>query len=221
MGRNGLRGPDQPFNQDADVAELRQLRRQLRIPIGWEGMKLELMANHQSTRLHERQRRRTFRSQPPPRQLRHHLLPRRNPGAVQSVVRGDAVLHRQRRRGHARSRRSDVTTATRFSASAGVGVKVPIQSHAGIRGEIRGFYTSLPNDTRAGCATTRTTAISSRARRTSGCISSSEKTVCAERETSPLRTSSIRIAGIEEHFPCAVRLFFPDGHVRSFARLAR
>ena len=33
-----------------------------------------------------------------------------------------------------------------FSASAGVGVKVPIQSHAGIRGEIRGFYTSLPND---------------------------------------------------------------------------
>jgi hypothetical protein len=44
-------------------------------------------------------------------------------------------------------RRSDVSTATRFSASAGVGVKVPIQSHAGIRGEIRGFYTSLPNDT--------------------------------------------------------------------------
>ena len=72
-------------------------------------------------------------------------------------------------------RRSDVSTATRFSASAGIGVKVPIQSHAGIRGEIRGSTPRSRTTRPAGCATTRTTAICSRARRTSGCISSSRE----------------------------------------------
>src|SRR4051812_19045707 len=88
---------------------------------------------------------------------------------------------------------------------------------------------------RAGCATTRTTAICSRGRRTSGCISSFREWGWGVGDKavrnfvfgfyySPLPTphtpTSIWIACIEEHFPCAVLLFFPDGHVRSFVRFA-
>ena len=41
---------------------------------------------------------------------------------------------------------SGTTSENRFSASGGLGVKIPFNRNAGIRLEARGFYTSLPND---------------------------------------------------------------------------
>ena len=39
-----------------------------------------------------------------------------------------------------------VTSENRFSASGGVGVKVPFNRNAGLRVEARGYYTAMPND---------------------------------------------------------------------------
>src|SRR2546430_1106046 len=38
------------------------------------------------------------------------------------------------------------TAENRFSASGGIGVKVPFNRNAGLRVEARGYYTTLPND---------------------------------------------------------------------------
>ena len=38
------------------------------------------------------------------------------------------------------------TSENRFSASGGLGVKVPFNRNAGLRLEARGYYTTLPND---------------------------------------------------------------------------
>ena len=38
------------------------------------------------------------------------------------------------------------TSENRFSASGGIGVKVPFNRNAGLRVEARGYYTTLPND---------------------------------------------------------------------------
>ena len=45
---------------------------------------------------------------------------------------------------------SNVSSANKFSASAGIGVKVPITPNLSIRGEIRGYYTALGSDN--GCS---------------------------------------------------------------------
>ena len=40
---------------------------------------------------------------------------------------------------------SGATSSTRFAASAGIGVKVPINRNVGIKIEERGFFTALSN----------------------------------------------------------------------------
>jgi hypothetical protein len=135
------------FNQDADVASSANFGINLGIPIRPDGMKVELMIDHQSTDFTNGNGGGLF---DPSHRLGNFdityyhagiLVPFNQSYAATPYFIGSAGV------ATLDPRRSDVTTATRFSASAGVGVKVPIQSHAGIRGEIRGFYTSLPNDT--------------------------------------------------------------------------
>jgi len=134
------------FGQNADVASSANFGINLGIPIAPNGMKVELMADHQATNFTTGGDRGLF---DPSHRLGdfdityYHagiLVPFSQSRAITPYFIGSggvAVLD---------PRTSGVSTSTRFSASAGVGVKVPIQDHAGFRGEIRGFYTSLPND---------------------------------------------------------------------------
>ena len=46
---------------------------------------------------------------------------------------------------------SGVASSTRFSGSAGIGVKVPVSPNFGVRLEGRGYFTSLPNDNNFDC----------------------------------------------------------------------
>ena len=46
---------------------------------------------------------------------------------------------------------ADVVAENRFSASAGLGVKVPFNRNVGLRVEARGYYTSLGGDDRGDC----------------------------------------------------------------------
>jgi len=64
-----------------------------------------------------------------------------------------------------------VSPDNRFSASGGIGVKVPVNRNLGLRLEARGYFTSLAA-TVVRAATTATTTISIRARRISECSSS-------------------------------------------------
>jgi hypothetical protein len=133
------------FGQNADVASSANFGVNLGIPLQPNGMKLELMANHQATSFT------TGNSGlfDPNHTLGdfdityYHagiLMPFSQSRGITPYFIGSAGV------ATLDPRTNGVSVSTRFSASAGVGVKVPIQDHAGFRGEIRGFYTSLPND---------------------------------------------------------------------------
>lgn len=134
------------LGQNADVASSANFGVNLGIPIQPNGLKVELMADHQATNF-------TTGSSGlfgPSNRLGdfdityYHagvLVPFAQSYSATPYVIGSAGV------ATLDPRMSGVSSSTRFSASAGIGVKIPIQSHAGFRGEIRGFYTSLPNDT--------------------------------------------------------------------------
>jgi hypothetical protein len=135
------------FGQTADVASSANVGVNLAIPIQPNGMKVELMIDHQGTNFTTGNGGGLF---DPTHRLGDLDITYYHAGILVPFAQsynltpyfigsaGVATLD---------PRMNGVAASTRFSASAGVGVKVPIQSHAGIRGEIRGFYTSLPNDT--------------------------------------------------------------------------
>jgi hypothetical protein len=135
------------FGQTADVASSANIGVNLAIPIQPNGMKVELMIDHQATNFTTGNGGGLF---DPTHRLGdldityYHagiLVPFAQSYNITPYFIGSAGV------AALDPRMNGVAVSTRFSASAGVGVKVPIQSHAGIRGEIRGFYTSLPNDT--------------------------------------------------------------------------
>ena len=114
------------------------------IPIGYEGFKIELMVNHQPTHLTTGG---GFFS--PSDRVANFDVTYYHAGLIipfsQSrsatpyivVSAGVATLD------------PDIpgtTAENRFSASGGLGVKIPFNRNAGIRLEARGYYTALPND---------------------------------------------------------------------------
>ena len=134
------------FNQNADVENSANFGVSLGIPIQPSGMKVELMVDHQSTNFTSGSRA-LF---DPSNRLGNFDITYYHAGLLVPFSQSfNATPYFIGSAGVATldPRMSGVSTSTRFSASAGIGVKVPIQSHAGLRGEIRGFYTSLPNDT--------------------------------------------------------------------------
>jgi hypothetical protein len=133
------------LGQNADVASSANFGVNLGIPIQPNGMKIELMVDHQATNFTtgdnglfgSSNRLGDFDI------TYYHvgvLVPFSPSYAATPYVIGSAGV------ATLDPRTSGVSISTRFSASAGIGVKIPIQDHAGFRGEIRGFYTSLPND---------------------------------------------------------------------------
>ena len=132
------------FDEDVDVQSSAAVGVNFGIPIGDSGMKLELMANRQSSEL----------------EIEGGLF---DPGA--SVADIDVTyLHAGLQFPFARSRNATpyfvvsaglanldpqiagVSNENKFSASAGIGVKTPITDNLGIRFEGRGYYTALEDE---------------------------------------------------------------------------
>jgi opacity protein-like surface antigen len=132
------------FNQDVDVASSANLGLNFAFPLGDSGMKLELMANRQSSEL----------------ETDSGLFEPDNEVADIDVT----YLHAGLQFPFARSRNatpyvvvsaglanldpqvSGVEAENRFSASAGVGVKLPMSDALSIKLEGRGYYTALEED---------------------------------------------------------------------------
>jgi hypothetical protein len=132
------------FDQNVDVAPSANLGLSLGIPLGDTGMKLELLADRQSSEL----------------ETESGLFEPDNEVADIDVT----YLHAGLQFPFARSRNATpyvvvsaglanidpqllgVDAENRFSASAGLGVKVPINRALGLKVEGRGFYTALEDD---------------------------------------------------------------------------
>lgn len=133
------------FGEDVDVAPSASLGASLGIPLGDTGMKLELMANRQSSEL----------------ETAGGLFEPDNEVADIDVT----YLHAGLQIPFAQSRNAmpffvvsaglanldpqlnGISAENRFSASAGLGVKVPMSRALSLRLEGRGYYTSLEDDT--------------------------------------------------------------------------
>jgi opacity protein-like surface antigen len=132
------------FNQDVDVASSANFGINFALPLGDTGMKLELMANRQSSQL----------------ETESGLFEPNNQVADIDVT----YLHAGLQIPFARSRNatpyfivsgglanldpqiSNVSAENKFSASAGIGVKIPMSDALSIRLEGRGYYTALEDD---------------------------------------------------------------------------
>ncbi|HVE72825.1 MAG TPA: outer membrane beta-barrel protein [Thermoanaerobaculia bacterium] len=132
------------FGEDVDVEPSMNLGGSIGIPLGDSGFKLELMANHQSSELE------TGSGLFEPDNdvadidvtyiqggLQIPFARSRNASPYVSVMAGIANLDPQIR---------GVSAEQRFSASAGIGVKVPMNSMLSFRFEGRGYYTSLEEE---------------------------------------------------------------------------
>lgn len=132
------------FNQDVDVASSADFGASFAVPLR-EGFKLEFMADRQNTHLETgggqlfepNNRVANFDITYYQAGLQIPFNPGRTVQPFIIVSAGVANLD---------PRISGVSSSTRFAASFGGGVKVPITPNAGFRGEIRGFFTSLGNN---------------------------------------------------------------------------
>ncbi|HEX7707549.1 MAG TPA: outer membrane beta-barrel protein [Thermoanaerobaculia bacterium] len=129
------------FNRDVDVASSANFGANFALPLGSSGLKLELMANRQSSDL----------------EIGGRLFEPDNRVAGIDVT----YLHAGLQIPFARSRNATpyfivsgglasldpdvagISAENRFSASAGLGVKVPMSRALSVRFEGRGYYTSL------------------------------------------------------------------------------
>ena len=133
------------FNQDVQAASSGNYGLNFGIPIGYTNMKFELMVNRQDTDL-------TTGGgglfEPDNRIANFHmtyyhgglLIPFNESRNVTPFVVVSAGI------GSLQPDISGVSSSNRFSASAGVGVKVPVSDNFGIRLEGRGYFTSLNSD---------------------------------------------------------------------------
>jgi hypothetical protein len=114
------------------------------IPIGWEGFKLELMANHQATHL-------TAGSGlfSPSDRIADFGVTYYHAGLIIPFAQSRSATPYVVVSAGVANLDPDIagsTSENRFSASGGVGVKIPFNRNAGLRLEARGYYTTLPND---------------------------------------------------------------------------
>ncbi|MDQ3280788.1 MAG: porin family protein [Acidobacteriota bacterium] len=132
------------FGQDVDVQPSANFGVGFALPLGDTGLKLELMANRQASQL----------------ETEGGLFEPNNEVADIDVT----YLHAGLQIPFARSRNAtpyaivsgglaqldpqirNVTSENRFSASAGIGVKIPMNRAMSVRLEGRGYYTSLQNE---------------------------------------------------------------------------
>ncbi len=131
------------FKSDVDLASSANIGATFGIPINDSGMKVELMVDHQQTH---------FQSG------RGLFEPGANLGDVNvTYFHGGLLIPFGDSRNatpfivvsaglaNVDPKLAGVTSENKFSASAGVGVKVPVNRNLGIRVEARGFFTALSN----------------------------------------------------------------------------
>jgi hypothetical protein len=135
------------FNQDVDVASSANFGASFAVPLR-EGFKIELLADRQNTHL-ETGGGNLFEPNNTVANfdITYYQAGLQIPFAVSRNVKPFVVVSA----GVANldPRINGVSSSTRFAASVGLGVKIPINPQAGFRADIRGFYTSLGNN---GCS---------------------------------------------------------------------
>ena len=131
------------FNRDVDVASNVDWGASFGIPLG-DTLKLELMADRQDTHLEAGGELFSPGNRLANFDITYYQaglqMPFETPSGVEPFIvisAGLANLH---------PHIEGVTDENRFSASAGVGVKIPVNRNLGIRIDARGFYTSLGNN---------------------------------------------------------------------------
>jgi len=132
------------FREDVDLASSADIGATLGVPLGDSGMKLELMISHQQTELESGSG--LFDPIDPVADIDvtyYHaglLFPfARSRNAVPFMVVSAGLANLD-------PKVSGATSENRFSASAGVGVKVPLSRNIGLRFEARGYYTATGNN---------------------------------------------------------------------------
>ena len=118
------------------------------IPLGWEGFKLELMVNRQDTHL-------TTGSGlfSPSDRIANFDVTYYHAGLIIPFAQSRSTTPYVVVSAGVATLDPDIpgtTAENRFSASGGLGVKIPFNRNAGLRLEARGYYTALPNDN--GCS---------------------------------------------------------------------
>jgi hypothetical protein len=136
-----LYGETTGFRDDFDVASSGSFGANLGIPIGLGDMKLELMANRQNTHLelggglfNPNERVTDFDVSYYHAGLQIPLSNARDVQPFVVISAGVANLDLNV---------PGLSQETRFSASAGIGAKIPFNEHVGLRLEARGYFTSL------------------------------------------------------------------------------
>jgi hypothetical protein len=137
------------FDRDVDAKSSGDFGLSLGIPIGYSNMKVELMVNHQATTL-------TTGSAifQPNNQLADFDVTYYHAGLMvpfSESRNATPFLIFSAGVGNLDPKVSGATSSNRFSASAGVGVKVPVTNNFGLRIETRGYFTSLGGDDSNGC----------------------------------------------------------------------
>jgi len=131
--------------QDVDLQSSGNVGVNFAIPTGVNGMKVELMVNHQSTTLgHGSGTLFTPGNSVGDFGVTYYhaglLMPfNQSRGATPFVIVSAGMTNLD-------PKMSGVSSSNKFSASAGVGVKVPINPSLSLRGEIRGYFTAVGNN---------------------------------------------------------------------------
>lgn len=128
--------------QDVDLQSAANLGVNFAIPTGVNGMKVELMVNHESTSVgHGSGTLFTPGNNVGDFGVTYYhaglLMPfNQSRGATPFVIVSAGMTNLD-------PKMSGVSSSNKFSASAGVGVKVPINPALSLRGEIRGYFTAV------------------------------------------------------------------------------
>lgn len=131
------------FNQDVDIASGANFGANFAIPLR-NGFKIELTADRQNSHLETGGALFEPNNRVAPFDITYYQAGLQIPFAVSRNVHpfflvGGGVANLD-------PRISGVSSATKFAAEIGIGVKVPINPNAGFRADIRGFYTALGNN---------------------------------------------------------------------------
>lgn len=132
------------FRKDVDLASSADIGATLGVPLGDSGMKLELMISHQQTELESGSGLFDPIDSVADIDVTYYhaglLFPfARSRNAIPFMVVSAGLANLD-------PKVNGATSENRFSASAGVGVKVPLSRNIGLRFEARGYYTATGNN---------------------------------------------------------------------------
>ena len=135
------------FNHDVDVASAMNYGGQFGIPIGYQGMKIELMVNRQDTNFTTT----NGLFSPDTNLANFHITYYQAGLEIPFAVSRSAIPFFVVGAGIANLKPDvpGVSSDNRFAANAGVGVKIPISPNVGFRIDARGYFTNLSNN--SGC----------------------------------------------------------------------